>query len=131
MCPNKGAASTGATPARSIASQCVPDKVEIGEPFNVTAENLLVRPGELLSVRLRSLGETGAAEFIIDRDGDDAMVATNADGMTALLRRLSMDTAREPELLSAQLTVDVLDRVYEDALRAAVILLASAREVAA
>jgi hypothetical protein len=41
-----------------------------------------LRPGELLSVRLRSLGETGAAEFIIDRDGDDAMVATNADGMT-------------------------------------------------
>jgi glucose-6-phosphate dehydrogenase assembly protein OpcA len=90
-----------------------------------------VRPGELLSVRLRSLGETGAAEFIIDRDGDDAMVATNADGMTALLRRVSMDTVREPELLSAQLTVDMLDRVYEDALRAAAILLASAREVAA
>ena len=90
-----------------------------------------VRPGELLSVRLRSLGETGAAEFIIDRDGDDAMVATNADGMTALLRRVSMDTVREPELLSAQLTVDMLDRVYEDALRAAVILLSSAREAAA
>ena len=28
-----------------------------------------VAPGELLSVRLSSLGETGAAEFIIDRDG--------------------------------------------------------------
>ena len=28
-----------------------------------------VRPGELLSVRLRSLGETGAAEFIVDREG--------------------------------------------------------------
>ncbi|MGZ8563044.1 MAG: glucose-6-phosphate dehydrogenase assembly protein OpcA, partial [Candidatus Limnocylindria bacterium] len=90
-----------------------------------------VRPGELLSVHLRSLGETGAAEFIIDRDGDDAMVATNADGMTALLRRVSMDTVREPELLSAQLTVDVVDRVYEDALRAAAILLSSAREAAA
>jgi hypothetical protein len=38
---------------------------------------------------------------------------------------------REPELLSAQLTVDMLDRVYEDALRAAAILLSSAREVAA
>ena len=90
-----------------------------------------VRPGELLSVRLRSLGETGAAEFIIDRDGEDAMVATNADGMTALLRRVSMDTGREPELLSSQLTVDVVDRVYEDALRAAAILLSSAREAAA
>jgi glucose-6-phosphate dehydrogenase assembly protein OpcA len=90
-----------------------------------------VRPGELLSVRMRSLGETGAAEFIIDRDGEDAMVATNADGMTALLRRVSMDTAREPELLSSQLTVDVVDRVYEDALRAAAILLSSAREAAA
>ncbi|MCA1572175.1 MAG: glucose-6-phosphate dehydrogenase assembly protein OpcA [Chloroflexi bacterium] len=90
-----------------------------------------VRPGDLLSVRLRSLGETGAAEFIVDRDGDDAMVATNADGMTALLRRVPMESPREPELLSSQLTMDVVDRVYEDALRAAAILLASAREAAA
>ena len=90
-----------------------------------------VRPGELLSVRLRSLGETGAAEFIIDRDGDDAMVATNADGMTALLRRIAMPAPREPELLSAQLAVDVVDPVYEAALRAAAILLASGREAAA
>lgn len=90
-----------------------------------------VRPGELLSVRLRSLGETGAAEFIIDRDGDDAMVATNADGMTALLRRVSMESPREAELLSSQLTMDVADPVYEDALRAAAILLASSRETAA
>jgi glucose-6-phosphate dehydrogenase assembly protein OpcA len=88
------------------------------------------RPGDLISVRLRSLGETGAAEFIIDRDGEDAMVATNADGMTALLRRVSMEARREPELLSAQLTVDV-DSLYEDALRAAAILLASAREAPA
>jgi glucose-6-phosphate dehydrogenase assembly protein OpcA len=89
------------------------------------------RPGDLLSVRLRSLGETGAAEFIIDRDGDDAIVATNADGMTALLRRVGSESRPEPELLSAQLTVDVVDPVYEDALRAAAILLASAREAAA
>ena len=89
------------------------------------------RPGDLVSVRLRSLGETGAAEFIIDRDGDDAMVATNADGMTALLRRLSMETPKESELLSSQLTLDRADRVYEDAMRAAAILLASAREAAA
>jgi glucose-6-phosphate dehydrogenase assembly protein OpcA len=90
-----------------------------------------VRPGDLVSVRLRSLGETGAAEFIIDRDGEDAMVATNADGMTALLRRVGMESRRESELLSAQLTMDVVDPIYEDALRAAAILLASAREAAA
>ena len=89
-----------------------------------------VRPGDLMSVRLRSLGETGAAEFIVDRDGEDAMVATNADGMTALLRRVSMTAPRESELLSSQLTVDRADRVYEDALRAAAILLASSREAA-
>jgi glucose-6-phosphate dehydrogenase assembly protein OpcA len=89
-----------------------------------------VRPGDLTSVRLRSLGETGASEFIIDRDGDDAVVATNADGMTALLRRVAMDTPREAELLSAQLTDEVVDPVYEDAMRAAAILLASARETA-
>jgi glucose-6-phosphate dehydrogenase assembly protein OpcA len=91
----------------------------------------VARPGELLSVHVRSLGETGAAEFIIDRDGEDAMVATNADGMTALLRRVSMEEPSESELLSSQLTVDRADLVYEDALRAAAILLASARESAA
>lgn len=90
-----------------------------------------VRPGELLSVRLRSLGETGAAEFIIDRDAEDAMVATNADGMTALLRRVPMEAPREAELLSSQLTMDVVDPVYEDALRAGGILIGCAREPAA
>ncbi len=90
-----------------------------------------VRPGDLLSVRLRSLGETGAAEFIIDREVDSAIVATNADGMTALLRRVGMESPREPELLSAQLTMDVVDAVYEGALRAAAVLLSSAREAAA
>jgi len=90
-----------------------------------------VEPGELLSVRLSSLGETGAAEFIVDRDGDDAMVATNADGMTALLRRVAMETLRESDLLSAQLTMDAADPVYEMSLRAAAILLASSREAAA
>jgi glucose-6-phosphate dehydrogenase assembly protein OpcA len=87
-----------------------------------------VRPGDLLSVHLGSLGETGAAEFIIDRDGDDAIVATNADGMTALLRRVAMAAPRESELLSAQLGLDAADAVYEDAMRAAAIMLASARE---
>ncbi len=90
-----------------------------------------LRPGDLVSVRLRSLGETGAGEFIIDRHGDDATVATNADGMTALLRRVVMQTPTEAELLSGQLATDVVDRVYEDAMRAASILLASAAESAA
>ena len=90
-----------------------------------------VRAGDVISVKLRSLGETGAAEFIIDRDGDVAVVATNADGMTAFLRRVAMDSPREAELLSAQLTDEVVDPVYEDAMRAAAILLASAREAAA
>ena len=90
-----------------------------------------VRPGDLVSVRLRSLGETGAGEFIIDRRGDEATVATNADGMTALLRLVPMETPTEAELLSAQLALDVVDPVYEDALRAAGILLASARDTAA
>jgi glucose-6-phosphate dehydrogenase assembly protein OpcA len=89
-----------------------------------------VRPGDLTSVRLRSLGETGASEFIIDRADEDAVVATNADGMTALLRRVAMESPREAELLSAQLAHEVVDPVYEDAMRAAAILLASAREAA-
>ena len=42
-----------------------------------------------------------------------------------------MASPRESELLSSQLTLDRADRVYEDALRAAAILLASARETAA
>ena len=104
------------------------EMVELGVRPEVTTS---VRPGDLLSVRLRSLGETGAAEFIIDRDGEDAMVATNADGMTALLRRVAMESPREAELLSAQLTEEVVDPVYEDALRAAAIILASSREAAA
>jgi glucose-6-phosphate dehydrogenase assembly protein OpcA len=92
-----------------------------------------VRPGDLMAVRLRSLGEAGAAEFIVDRDpsGVEATVATNADGMTALLRRVQMDPATEAEMLSTQLAEDVSNPVYENALRAAAILLASAREVAA
>jgi glucose-6-phosphate dehydrogenase assembly protein OpcA len=90
-----------------------------------------VRAGDLVSVRLRSLGETGAGEFIIDRRGDEATVATNADGMTALLRLVPMETPTEAEVLSAQLAMDVVDPVYENALRAAGILLASARDTAA
>jgi hypothetical protein len=51
--------------------------------------------------------------------------------MTALLRRVPMDTPGEAELLASQLTLDVVDPVYEDALRAGGILLACARESAA
>jgi len=86
-----------------------------------------VPAGELLSVRLRAHGETGAAEFIIDRDGDEATVASNADGMTAQLRRVRMDRLLESELLSASLMADRHEDVYEAAVRAAAIFLAAAR----
>ncbi len=84
-------------------------------------------PGELTSVRLRAYGETGAAEFIIDRDGDEATAATNADGMTALLRRMTMETPREAQLLAAQLSRETHDPLYESALHSAIVFLASAR----
>ena len=91
-------------------------------------------PGELLSMHLRALGETGAAEFIIDRSGaDEAIVASNADGMTALLRRVPMDQPRESDLLSADLATQPHDPVYEASLRAAAVFLAAshpAEEVA-
>jgi glucose-6-phosphate dehydrogenase assembly protein OpcA len=86
-------------------------------------------PGELTSVRLRSYGETGAAEFIIERSSDEAVVASNADGMTALLRRVPMEAGTESELLSADLITHAHDAVYEAALRNAAIILASARQV--
>ena len=86
-----------------------------------------VAPGELTSVHIRAYGETGAAEFIIDRTADEATIATNADGMTALLRQVVMEEPRPAELLSAQLTANPKDPVYESALRAAVIFLAAAR----
>jgi glucose-6-phosphate dehydrogenase assembly protein OpcA len=86
-------------------------------------------PGELLSVRLRAHGETGAAEFIIERSADEAVVASNADGMTALLRRMPMEQSTESELLSADLVSHAHDPVYEAALRAAAVFLASARQV--
>ena len=86
-------------------------------------------PGELVSVRLRAHGETGAAEFIIERSVDEAIVASNADGMTALLRRMPMEQATESELLAADLVSHAHDPVYEAALRAAAVFLASARQV--
>ncbi len=86
-------------------------------------------PGELVSVRLRAHGETGAAEFIIERSADEAIVASNADGMTALLRRVPMEQPTESELLSADLISLAHDPIYEAALRAAAVFLASARQV--
>jgi glucose-6-phosphate dehydrogenase assembly protein OpcA len=92
-----------------------------GEPTNVAPE------GDLLSVRLRARGETGAAEFIIDRDGDEAIVASNADGMTAQLRRVRMELPTESELLASTLVTGAHEPVYEAAVRAAGVLLAAAR----
>lgn len=85
-------------------------------------------PGELISVRLLVRGEVGAAEFIIDRSGDEATVATNADGMTARLRRMTMDRPTESELLALDLVTDRHDPIYEGALRAAAIFLDAARQ---
>jgi hypothetical protein len=68
----------------------------------------------------------GAAEFIVDREGDEAVMASNADGMTALLRRTRMLAQSEPELLAATLSADSRDPVYEAAVRAAAVFLASA-----
>jgi glucose-6-phosphate dehydrogenase assembly protein OpcA len=86
-------------------------------------------PGELVAVRLKAFGETGAAEFIIERSADEAVVASNADGMTALLRRMPMELPTESELLAADLVMDQHDAVYESAVRAAAVFLASARQV--
>jgi glucose-6-phosphate dehydrogenase assembly protein OpcA len=86
-------------------------------------------PGELIAVRLRAFGEMGAAEFIIERSTDEAVVASNADGMTALLRRMPMELPTESELLAADLVMDQHDPVYESAVRAAAVFLASARQV--
>jgi glucose-6-phosphate dehydrogenase assembly protein OpcA len=88
-----------------------------------------VPAGELVSVRLRAYGETGAAEFIVDRAGDEATVASNVDGMTALLRRVRMDLPSESELLASSLVTDRHDAVYEAALRASTVMLDAARSV--
>ncbi len=84
-------------------------------------------PGELINIHMRALGETGAAEFIIDRNGDEATVATNADGMTAFLRCVSIDEPSEADLLSTDLITERNEPVYEAALRAAAIFLAAAQ----
>jgi len=104
------------------------EMVDIGiEP--VTTDD--APPGELLSVRLRAFGEAGSAEFIIDRPATEATIVTNADGMTALLRRIPLEPESEAEVLRRQLVLDQRDPLYEDALRAAAILLAAAQEAAA
>jgi glucose-6-phosphate dehydrogenase assembly protein OpcA len=86
-------------------------------------------PGELVSVRLRAHGETGAAEFIVERSVDEAIVASNADGMTALLRRMPMEQPTESELLASDLVSHAHDPIYEASLRAAAVFLASARQM--
>jgi glucose-6-phosphate dehydrogenase assembly protein OpcA len=85
-------------------------------------------PGELVSVRLRAFGETGSAEFFLDRPGGEATIATNADGMTAYLRRIPLEPESEAEVLRRQLSLDQRDLAYEDALRAAAILAATTAE---
>lgn len=90
-----------------------------------------VPEGDLLSVRLRARGETGAAEFIIDRQGDEAVVASNADGMTAQLRRMRMELPTESEMLSSSMVAGRHEPVYEAAVRAASVFLASARSTEA
>lgn len=86
-----------------------------------------VPEGELVSVRLRARGEMGAAEFIVDREGDEAVMASNADGMTAFLRRVRMQPQNESELLAGTLVLDSRDPIYEAALRAAAVFLSAAR----
>jgi glucose-6-phosphate dehydrogenase assembly protein OpcA len=91
-------------------------------------ESAGARDGELVSVHLQARGEMGAAEFILDREEDEAVMASNADGMTALLRRVSMDPPDEPELLAGSLMTDSREPVYEASVRAAAVFLAAARE---
>jgi glucose-6-phosphate dehydrogenase assembly protein OpcA len=100
------------------------EMVELRIEPEVTTE---VEPGELTSVRLRAYGETGAAEFIIDRDGDEATLASNADGMTAQLRRVRMELTTESELLSSTMVAGQHEPVYEAAVRAAAVFLSAAR----
>jgi len=92
-----------------------------GEPTDAVAE------GELLSVRLGARGEVGAAEFIIDRDADEAVLASNADGMTAQLRRVRMELPTDSELLASCMVAGQHEPVYEAAVRAAAVLLSAAR----
>ncbi len=84
-------------------------------------------PGEVVSVRLQARGETGAAEFIVDRSGAEATVASNADGMTAQLRQVHMEVPAESEVLAASLVYDGHDAIYEAALATAADFLAAAR----
>jgi glucose-6-phosphate dehydrogenase assembly protein OpcA len=81
-----------------------------------------VPPGELTSVRLRSFGEAGSAEFIVDRPEAEAAVVANVDGMTAYIRRIPLLPESEAEVIRRQLILDQRDLTYEDALRAAAIL---------
>jgi glucose-6-phosphate dehydrogenase assembly protein OpcA len=85
------------------------------------------RPGEITGLHLRAHGETGSAEFVVERRGGVATLASNADGMTARLRHAVLADEADPALLRRQLGAGRRDHVYEDAVRAAAILLAEAR----
>lgn len=84
------------------------------------------RAGEITGLHLRAHGETGSAEFVVDRRGDVATLASNADGMTARLRHALLTDEGDSGLLRRQLGAARRDHVYEDAVRAAAILLAEA-----
>ena len=55
---------------------------------------------------------------------------TNADGMTANLRRIPLEPESETDVLRRQLVLDQRDPVYEDA-RAAAAILISTQDAAA
>jgi glucose-6-phosphate dehydrogenase assembly protein OpcA len=101
------------------------EMVDLGiEPVPTSA----LPPGELVSVRLRAFGETGSAEFFLDRAGAEATIATNADGMTAYLRHIPLEPESEADVIRRQLSLDQRDLTYEDALRAAAILASTTAE---
>ncbi len=85
------------------------------------------RPGEILHLRLRAHGEAGSAEFLVDRTDDLAAVVSNEDGMTARMRHMVLPDESDADVLRRQLSAGHRDLVYEDALRAAAILLGEAR----
>ena len=78
-----------------------------------------VRPGQVQP------GNDWSAEFFLDRPGEEATIAANADGMTAYLRRIPLEPESEADVLRRQLSLDQRDLTYEDALRAAAILAAT------
>ena len=83
-----------------------------------------VKRGMIAAMRTRSLS---VAKRLAAAVVSVPIVATNADGTTAQLRRVRMDQPLESELLASSLVADRHDEVYEAAIRAAAIFLAAAR----